>query len=229
MLRKLISTLACTLPLTCWGWGTGYYVGAGLGGDFINFNEDAYVKQSPNQNFFSAVNTVDKSAQGVFGTLFGGYSWKRQRLYMAVEGNLNASTAQALTINKEFDHLPYNLSTALYQLVPTWGLSGIAGMMFPETTLVYARFGYSGARLLVETTDTSLANADNILAGVRFGFGVEKWLWRNLSARMEYDHTQYQGSTIFHIDESNGAITPKQTILTPSSNDVEFSLIYRFC
>lgn len=230
MLKKYLLSFLCMLPMPGWSaWGTGLYVGGGLGPDFIDFQQQAYVSQPPSQNPFSVLNDTDNAAQGLFETAFIGYSFTKQFFYLAGEANLNYSNAQFNTTNREFDHLQKAVSDTTFQFFPIWGGSAITGIVVPGCTLLYSRFGYEGGIMRINTTDTSLTNNKTVLHGVRFGLGVEKQLYTHFGIRMEYSHSHYQTNTITHIDISNGATTLKETRITPEDNRVEFSLVYRFC
>lgn len=230
MLKKLISTLLFVLPTVGWGWGPGYYIGTGLGADTTDYLENAYIKQAPDQpGVFSAINETHLAAEGLFGTLFGGYAFFHDRFYFAGEGNFNASTAKFDMTNKEFDHASKQISKTRFQILPSWGLSVLPGwLLLEETALIYGRFGYAGGIFVVDTSDTSLEDVDKVISGFRYGLGLEKRIYKNLGVRFEYSHIIYQTTTIFHVDTSNGAVTPKQTRIIPQSNQFEFSLIYRF-
>lgn len=229
MLKKLLSIILVALPLSSFGFQTGWYYGAGVGANALDFFERAYIKQDASQQQFSVINEDYKAAQGVFLNGLGGYGYVCQHFYLAGEGNLQGSTARFRTSNKEFDHPEKQVANTHFWLLPEWGLSGVSGFILPENTLVYARFGYVGGVFRLDTSDSSLANTRDTLSGIRYGLGIEKTIYCHLGLRFEYSHLKYQSSKIFHVDSSNGAITPKQTIITPESNQFELGLIYRFC
>lgn len=230
MFRKCISMMMLTLPLTSWGWGAGYYVGGGVGAQAIDYNYKTYTHQAPDQQAFSVLTETHYSAQGIFGTAFGGYSWVRQNFYLATEVNVDAGTATFKTTNSEFDHPDMQATFARLKLIPTWGLSLIPGwVLCQDTTLLYARVGYEGGVFQITSTDSSLKPITDTLAGFRYGFGIEKRLFKNWDLRLEYDHIIYKSSTTFKIDDSSGFITQKQTAVIPQVNQFEFGLVYRFC
>lgn len=229
MLRKLLSIMLLALPLSCWAWGSGFYLGAGTGADTLDYYVQSYIKQAPTQQKFSVLTETDYAAQGIFGSLFGGYSFVREGFYLAGEVNVNASSAKLKTTNSEFDH-PEQLATYVrYKLVPNWGISVLPGwILLQDTALLYGRVGYAGGVFRINTTDSSLACVNQVLSGFRYGFGIEKNLFKNLDVRLEYNHIIYENSTVYHVDKSNTATTPKQTVITPQTNQFEFGLVYRF-
>ncbi len=232
MLRKILSVMMCaSLPMACWSWGSGFYVGGGMGADTTDYYIKSYIKQDPSQQKFSVINILDGgAAQGIFGTLFGGYSIIRQAFYFAGEANYNGSTAAYTTTNNEFDHSTFQSSDTRMKMIPNWGLSLIPGwFMFQDSALIYGRVGYAGSVFRVDTSDTSLADITHTISGFRYGAGIEKRVYKNLGLRFEYNHIIYASSTIYHVDASNGAITPKQTVIIPQTNQFEFGLVYRFC
>lgn len=230
MLRKLISVMLFALPITSWSWGPGFYVGGGFGADAVDFNQKAYIDQPPNFQKFSVFNNTEDAAQGIFGTLFGGYSFIRQAFHFGVEGNINASTAEFNTTNREFDHSTKQVANSRYRIIPNWGVSVLPGwFMFQDSALIFARVGYAGGVFNIKTSDTSLENVNDVLSGFRYGLGIEKRVYKNVGLRFEYNHIIYESSTVYHVDTSNGALTVKQTVVIPETNQFEFSLVYRFC
>lgn len=230
MLRKFISVIMLALPLTSWGWGSGFYVGGGLGADAVDFYDETYIKQPPSAEAFSVINTIHQSAQGIFGSVFGGYSWIREAFYIGIEGNFNGSTSAFKTTNQEFDHATKTRSYAKTNILPNWGVSFLPGwLLLQDTTLIYGRFGYAGGIFHVTTTDSSLTNVNHVISGIRYGIGIEKRLYQHFGIRLEYNHIMYQGTTSEHFDISSGAPTYKQSVITPQTNQFELGFVYRFC
>lgn len=230
MLRKLISAMMFALPLSCWGWGSGLYVGGGLGGDSIDFYNKSYIKQDPTQQLFSVINTTEQAAQGIFGTGFAGYGFVREAFYLAGEANINGSTAAFKTTNKEYDHPGMQATYTRTKILPSWGLSVLPGwLLLQDTTLLYGRFGYAGGLFNITTTDSSLSGTNQVLSGIRFGVGIEKRLYKHFGVRLEYNHIIYQSNSVNHVDTSNTAVTYKHSVTTPQTNQFEFGFVYRFC
>lgn len=231
MLKKLISVMLFALPMTCLAWGSsGFYVGGGVGADTIDFSNKSYVKQPPAEQKFSVLNETDNAAQGLLGSLFGGYSYVHENFYLAGETNINVSSAAFKTTNSEFDHPAGQATYARMKIIPSWGLSVLPGwLLLQDTALIYARFGYAGGDFHINTTDSSLGNISQVLSGFRYGLGIEKRIYKNIGLRFEYSHIIYQSSTVYKVDASNGLVTPKQTVILPQTNQFELGLVYRFC
>jgi outer membrane immunogenic protein len=81
-------------------------------------------------------------------------------------------------------------------------VGGRVGAAVTPNTLLYAKAGYSNARVRVNYTDPTtpvndFTSADN-LDGVRVGGGVEQKLGANLYAKAEYRYTNYEAGLERH-------------------------------
>lgn len=225
MLRKWLLSLLCVLPICAWAWCPGFYLGAGLGADSTEYFENAIIQGSNTTGPFNAVNKVDLSAQGVLGSIFGGYGISRGMYYLAGELNGDLSSAEFKTSNIEFVHNVVSQTT--FKIDQSWGVSILPGILLPETTLLYVRVGYAGGNFKINTSDTSLANANTMLNGFRAGVGIEKRIYRNFGIIFDYSHIDYSHYNIFTRDPVSGVT--KRTTVSPDANQFEFGIDYRFC
>lgn len=220
MLKKIITPILFMLSTSCWAWGTGFYGGAGIGVDAVDFRETAYV-QNPNTN---VINKTQLAGQGVLGDLFAGYSWSRCWFYLAGELNGNLSSAKFHISNDEFIHNAFANTT--YKIDRSWGISALPGIVLPCTTLLYGRVGYTSGYFDIQTNDISLANASSRLNGIRYGIGLQKQIYRNFDMRFEYSHINYQDHSQLVFTTGD---TTKKTIVSPNNNQFVLGFIYRFC
>ena len=80
-----------------------------------------------------------------------------------------------------------------------------AGVLASPTTLIYAKGGYTNARLNVLASDGTTELDENFeLDGWRLGAGVEKAIGTNTFAKLEYRYSNYSSAN-FEFD--NGAVT----------------------
>lgn len=223
MLKKALLSMLVLAPAYSWGWGCGPYAGIGLGIDTADFQETAYIKQTPRN--FDVKNTSQGAAQGALGDLFAGYGIHNSRFYVAGELNLSASTARFHSSNNERVH--HNSSGTTIRINHNWGIGILPGILLPQCTLLYGRLGYVRGRFHVHTSDSSLASTHSSRAGARIGVGLEKYVCNNLSLRAEYSHINYHHRTGRTFD-TNSAVS-KRTISYPHTNQFELGLSYWFC
>ena len=127
------------------------------------------------------------------GVLYGagvGYDAQMGGLLVGVEGEASGSTASecATGINRASDRLCAKLGRDLY-------VGGRIGAVVGNSTLLYAKGGYTNARLRLTYTD-GLAGAGNFNVGdnkdgFRVGGGVEQAVGRNAYVKAEYRYSSY--------------------------------------
>ena len=221
MLRKSLVAMLFIIPSCGWCMQSSLYLGAGIGADSIDFTQTSYVKKPKD---FNVINKAELAAQGIFGTVYGGYGWTSNILYLAAELNGDFSSAQYNASNIETIH--GTVSQTTYEMSHSFGASLLPGLVCPADILLYARVGYTGGFLRINTTDASLANTNTMLSGVRYGLGIQKDLYRGLGLRFEFTHSDYQSNTGFTLDPLSKVT--KQTIVSPDNNQFELSANYRF-
>lgn len=221
MKKSLLTLFVITLPTYCFSYPQNFYVGTGLGADSVNFHQNSHITRP---GTFDVIERDQLAAQGIFGTLFGGYGFHHNCFYLGGEVNGNASSADFQTSNNNIT--VQSKSTTTYKINYSWGLSVLPGFLIPGDALVYGRIGYSSGHLVVKTTDISLADANKMLAGLRVGAGFEKNLCKNFGLRFDYSHISYQNH-FKKVFDPVGTVT-KKTTFNPDSNLVEFSVVYRF-
>lgn len=210
------------LPILSWAWAPGFYVGAGLGVDTADFRHKTF----PQRRFdFSVINKTQLASQGLLGTIFGGYGWNCGAFYLGGELNGNASTAHVSMSNHELIH--HTLSKTAIKINRSWGVSALPGLLLPENTLIYVRVGYADGSFDINTSDSSLANANMMLNGLRTGVGIEKIIYKNVAIRFEYSHISYQDYNAVVIEPFGNVI--KKSVISPVTNQFEIDFDYRFC
>lgn len=219
MLRKTLFAFIL-LPLSC--WSAGFYAGAGAGPDIIDFKEYAFIKSQNSPPNFDVLDKTHKTGKGVFGSLFAGHGWQYGRWYIAAEANINVSTVEFASANNEY--VNSNITDTTFEMPYSYGLSGLPGFLFGDSTLFYGRVGYTNGRFKITTRDNSLASIRRNLGGFRAGLGMNQKINEHLAARMEYSYLRYKKLTFAVLDNE----TLKTTTITPTGNQVEFGLIYSF-
>ena len=128
---------------------------------------------------------VDQNQNSVTGGLFAGYDKTiNGRFVVGGEAGLDfASDAQVQS----------NVAGTNYSVDPKYSfdVSGRAGYLVNPQTLVYARGGYTNARVRTTITNAaSIQSASKNEDGWLVGAGVERMVAQNVSARLEYRYSK---------------------------------------
>ena len=140
---------------------------------------------------------VDRDAdEGYNGLLYGGaigYDYQTNGVVFGVEGEITGSTvkATATDVLVAGDTMRSTPGRDLYAGVR------IGGLVTPNT-LVYAKGGYTNARIDADYTagSTTLSDSEN-LDGYRLGAGVEQRLTGNVYVKGEYRFSHYGSGNDF--------------------------------
>lgn len=141
--------------------------------------------------------------RGADGFLYGGdvgYDHQSGNLVLGVEGEVTGSTAKATND-------PIDAAALGYGRVKT-GRDLYAGARIgytvAPTTMIYAKAGYTNARLDLTASDgtTETGNHYN-LDGYRLGAGVEQAIGRNAYAKLEYRYSNYGNARLEYPSGAN--------------------------
>jgi outer membrane immunogenic protein len=128
------------------------------------------------------------------GLLYGvgaGYDYQAGRMVIGVEGEASDSTAKRCFVGVDAtgDRLCTKAGRDLY-------VGGRIGAVVAPTTLLYAKAGYTNARVNTDYTGVAggLAsfNARDNLNGFRVGAGVQQSLGGNAYVKAEYRYSNYE-------------------------------------
>lgn len=128
---------------------------------------------------------------GADGFLYGaevGYDHQMGNLVLGVDGEVSGSTAKVTNDPVAADALGYGRVKAGRDLY----IGGRVGYTVTPTTMLYAKAGYSNARLDLTASDgtTETGNHYN-LDGYRLGVGVEQAISPTTYAKLEYRYSNY--------------------------------------
>jgi outer membrane immunogenic protein len=221
MLRKTSVAALLLASFSTSAWCGGFYIGLGGGPDLVNFKQTSYVSDGTFGNF-NVKNLSHPAGSGLFGSLFGGYAWTRNQLYLAGEANIDISSVDARSENDEYLHMNF-VHTDL-KMQDAYGFSLLPGFKVTNTTLFYGRVGYTNSNLKISTNETTLANINTRLNGLRLGLGINQTFNQNFSGRFEYAHSAYQDAKFTVVD---GGVS-KATTINPQADQVMFAVIYTF-
>ena len=155
----------------------GPYVGAQVGWQSEKMRD---VKSS-----FGAI-PVDENKRSVTGGLFAGYDRTiNGRFVVGAEGGVDfASDNEVAT----------SAGGTSYSVDPKYSfdLTARAGYLVNPQTLIYARGGYTNARIRTTVTNgAGISSASDNQDGWTVGGGVERMVTQNVSARMEYRYSKF--------------------------------------
>ena len=171
--------LAATLPGMAHAADfNGPYVGAQVGWQSEKM-------KYPESSFGSL--SIDDKKQSVTTGIYAGYDKKiKERVVIGAEAGLDFATD---------DEVQSSVAGTSYSIDPKYSidLTARAGFLVNPQTLVYARGGYTNAR--VRTTNIEAAgskSASSSQDGWVAGAGVERRLTDNTSARLEYRYSKFR-------------------------------------
>lgn len=147
---------------------------------------------------------LDGDDQNVDGFLYGvelGYDFSIGNAVLGVEAELSDTTGKVKANSTDPDFFGFGevgTGRDIYVGVR-------AGVLASPSTLIYAKGGYTNARLNVLASDGTTELDENFeLDGWRLGAGVEKAIGTNTFAKLEYRYSNYSSAN-FEFD--NGAVT----------------------
>lgn len=128
---------------------------------------------------------VDDNKRSVTGGLFAGYDKTiNGRFVLGAEGGLDFASDNEVTTSA---------GGTSYSVDPKYSfdLTARAGYLVNPQTLIYARGGYTSARVRTTITDAAgVSSASNSQDGWVIGGGVERAIAQNASARLEYRYSK---------------------------------------
>lgn len=145
-----------------------------------------YDKLQPGSSEDSDIAGDDEGADGL---LYGGeigYDWQRGRLVFGAEAEIAGSTA------KVGNPARANLGFGRVKAGRDLYVGGRIGTTLSPTTLVYAKAGYTNARIDLTASDGTTETGGHFnLDGYRLGLGVERALSPRTYAKIEYRYSNY--------------------------------------
>lgn len=141
--------------------------------------------------------------QGADGLLYGGdvgYDIAFNSVVVGVEGEITGSTGKVRNDPVDPNFFGYGRVKAGRDLY----IGGRIGILASPTTLVYAKAGYSNARLDLTRNDTVTETGRSfLLDGYRIGAGVEKSLTPRTYAKLEYRYSNYGDARLEYASGGN--------------------------
>jgi outer membrane immunogenic protein len=223
MQRLLIILFSSFLNLNATSLHAKAYIGLGLGPDLITLKQTAHI-MSPAPFGFNVIDKKNLSGTGIFGSLFAGIEGQKNKIAIAIEGNVDISSANYKSSNKEFNN--ENYSQTQYKMSQGLGLSILPGYLITPTSLFYGRIGYTNTHLKIATNDASLNNFSGRLNGVKLGAGIRQALSEAILIRLEYELSQYKSIDLKTFDALS--LVTKNTNIKPRQHQVALSIVAQF-
>lgn len=149
----------------------------------------------------SDVDGDDQSIEGVQYGVEAGYDIPVGGVVLGLEAELSGSTAKVTTDSSDPNFFGYGRVKAGRDIY----VGGRVGVPVGTGTLLYAKGGYTNARLNVTADNGTTTLDENFqLDGWRVGAGVEKSIGSNTYAKLEYRYSNY---TDADFQFANGATT----------------------
>ena len=164
------------------------------------------------------------SDNGADGFLYGvdaGYDHQMGRFVLGAEGEISGSTAKTADDPDTTDALGYGRVKAGRDLY-----AGVrAGYLVGPSTMLYAKGGYTNARLDLTAADGTTTTGQHFnLDGYRLGAGVEQAIGSNTYAKLEYRYSNYGNA---RLEYANGANTNNLNVDT-DRHEVVAGVGFRF-
>ena len=140
---------------------------------------------------------------GADGFLYGaeaGYDHQMGNLVIGVDGEVSGSTAKTTNVPVDAEALGYGRVKAGRDLY----IGGRIGYTVAPTTMLYAKAGYTNARLDLAANNGTTTYGDHYnLDGYRLGVGVEQAFGRNAYGKLEYRYSNYGDARLEYPDGAN--------------------------
>lgn len=204
---------------------SGWYLGSSLGAaqtyvKSINTFQTDYDKRVL-KTANGLVSETSLSGRNVRGSLYGGYGYQQQSLYLGVEGestlqNIKSTQTINLPASPYSVLLMHNISATLKE---SYCLSFKGGYVFDSENLLYLKIGAVYSRWMISSVYPAFVNRSSIKESAiyntqkrQFGFqsgaGFEKALNKNFIAGAEVTYSLYKKTCYDHPHMNRGSITP---------------------
>ena len=219
-------------PIPVYNW-TGFYVGGHLGGGWADL-QSTVVSDFSGLGAFSPGTTVDQThPTGFLGGLQGGFDYQFSQWVLGYEADYSWSDLTGSSTTQSAVK-PLISSTTSAKISEIALISGRLGYVW-SNFLFYVKGGgawdqgnangqvLSGGALMA----TTFSGADRY--GWTFGGGAEWGFWGNWSAKVEYNHIDFDTKTISTVANSGVLAERSSTHNTSETIDVfKAGLNYRF-
>jgi outer membrane immunogenic protein len=222
------------IPLPSIESWTGFYVGAGGGGSFLNNKISATPGSDPGSPGISGV-LNGLGAQGGMFTLNAGYDYQMTPSFVVgVFGDYDFQNLKT-SVDVNIAAIPLSVHGEI-GVNRQWSIGGRIGYLASPRTLVFVSGGYTQLGLSDFTATASgafptlnLVAAVPTISGGFIGAGMETKLTSNISLRGEYRYTQFgSGQVTLPTIDGTDINSFELVRVSPTLQTIKASVNYRF-
>jgi len=140
----------------------------------------------------------DAQAAAVYGGQLG-YDWQSGGLVLGIEGEVSGGTSRNCTT---IHYVAGGADRSCVEPGRDLYVGGRVGKVLGDTTLLYAKAGYSNVHQAFELRDQGTgslrSSASDTIGGYRVGIGIEKQLGQIFLLKTEYRYSNYEGDYSRH-------------------------------
>jgi len=231
----------------------GAYVTGALGGISTDFHikGNANITVPGEGNILNVPNNSNVYANNILGTIGLGYAYGCRDFILGIQGDVNffnTNRTQTGTFSEIGGLISLN-SNLKAQLKNSLDILFRPGWLMDPSTLLYGLIGASFGNFQVSQSASFQENTGGLLinsntgssesawrTGFTVGLGVQQYIWKNISAALEYSYTDYgslsltNGSSapILVVGETIGTLNGKVNQAKAFTNSVSLRLFYTF-
>lgn len=214
-------TPCCPAPMPTY-LHDGFYVGGSVGYDSYKVRQNANVTDDDGNTLSAGVSANPTGFVG--GVLLGFGKAYKNRFYLGAEIFGTASSAansnNIVATTNLGDSVSYSVAAKAKN---SYGVAVLPGFELDCNTLIYAKLGYNYVELQVSENlnpnDFTVSTSTNeTVQGFSYGLGIERAVYKKLSVRGEFVHTDYNSFTSHFSNKFSN-----------SNNQFMTSFVYHFC
>ncbi len=223
---------------------TGFWLGAGFGGNAGMIEHDYVVTDDATGNYVNSGNDSYRGASGFIGTVGLGYDWHvRDRFVLGAFTDFDFGTSE----HKESDRWgigggSYKTAGWKMEQNSTWSIGARIGLLTSNTSMFYGLIGYArtdmDVSVFTEIDGVSIPGrpvSKNIdFSGLVLGAGLEHNLGNGFFLKGEYRYTNYGSESfgpVMELDNAGNPLSPSRSetdTFDLDSHSVRLTLAYKF-
>lgn len=228
MIKKIIQNWILLFIIWPAAHANNFYIGGGPGYDSTNFHKMLNISHvNGNELYYKDDNL---NGDGLFISGYFGYRWIINRIILASELSTKFSSLKYHGyVDDKFNN--HEISHGDFTINKSFGLNLLPGYLITDKLILYGRIGVEKGNFKYSEhkknpNGTNGKTESKWLTGIRYGIGMEAQLLKNFQLRLEYSRLVYQ--TYFDNSYPLAPNVVRTIKLTPKTNQMELTLLYRF-